>query len=700
MPSQLISDKYAPSYMGHAEMLLHITSDMINAPDEATFFAMALAHVGESLRVDRAYIFEFHGTKVSNTFEWTAEGIMPELDNLQDLEMKDMGSDFMPVHVSHGQIYATDHVKDIQDKDSREILLKQGIVSIIAVPLFFEGDVIGFFGFDRCFYEDNWVENTVSIVVAIGNMFSTAKQHFRMRRVLEIKQAQVQSLIDAFPFPVYISDMETHAVLFHNKSMADSIDLSRVQTEKCYKIFQGFDKPCSFCTNSRLTLGGEPYIWHHHNPLIGREYKIIDRCISWEHVKEARLSLALDITDSLRIQREQVLAHEANEARSRFLANMSHELRTPLNGIVGMTHLAAQTAIHPKTVAYLEKIGTSSRTLLTLINEMLDFSKIEADKVVLEKRPFSFFKVLEGIHSALQVEVERKKITLKTFIDPTLPSVLSGDALRITQILLNLTSNAIKFTDEGHVSISIYAQELSDDMHTNEKQCDVRSSSSIAVRMCVADTGIGIAEEQQAKIFDDFSQADTSTTRRYGGTGLGLAIAKRLSVLMGGDIFVYSEMNKGSSFTCQIILESTTETLPEENIEVLPNIANVRILLVEDNEINGLIATELLNQYGCHVHWVENGLLALESLEKEEYDLILMDIQMPVMDGLETVRRIRKVRRFDHLPIVAVSAHAMSEERQKSLDVGMQDHMVKPFMPDVLCKMVHQYVTKDFVYKK
>ncbi len=529
----------------------------------------------------------------------------------------------------------------------------------------------------------------ILLIILITSLAFYSRQQKKLKEKMHIKQQQVQNLLDAFPMPIYISDLESYKILYCNKAIHNAFDTSQMKTKTCYEILQNTEEPCSFCTNEQIVQLDEPYTWNHHNPLLSKTFQIIDSCVTWDSKAKVRLSIAIDITKTLELEKEKIIEQEANQAKGQFLANMSHELRTPLNGILGMTHLAIDTNKSEQVAGYLSKIQTSSKNLLSIINDILDFSKIESGKVEFENKAFSLQKILFDIEANLLVVAQRKGLELSHYIDPALPEYVMGDPLRLSQVIFNIAGNAIKFTEKGSVSIKMYKNELV-------------LSEKIGIRLVIADTGIGISDEQMPRLFAEFSQADSSTSRCYGGTGLGLAISKRLTNLMGGDILVKSEFGKGSEFECTFAFSPALETdeIIIEREESIDCLQNVRVLLAEDNEINRMIATELLEKLGCIVTCAVDGLEVLSILENESFDVILMDIQMPNLDGLQTSKKIRENRLLDTLPIIAVSAHAMLEDRQKSLSFGMQEHISKPFDPQTLYRVIDKYVSSDFAFDK
>lgn len=387
-----------------------------------------------------------------------------------------------------------------------------------------------------------------------------------------------------------------------------------------------------------------------------------------------------DITESKKHQRELIKskekAEEALKVRSQFLANMSHEIRTPINGIMGLTKLLQKTSLAGKQAEYLNAIDTSSNMLLLIINDILDISKIEAGKMIIEQHDFKLHDLIYSIIDVFEIRAKEKKIDLKCNLDDDLPKIIIGDPLRLNQILYNLLGNAIKFTSKGVVTLTV---KVNPD-NTNDFE------SSLLFQ--VSDTGIGIPKEKHQQIFSEFTQANGNTTRVFGGTGLGLSIVKSLTTLQGGTLGVESEEDKGATFWVALVYENGSiknlqdQPLSKNNFDI----DGIRILLVEDNPVNQLVACDLLNEEGANVRIVENGKLALEAYRNDDFDIILMDMQMPVMDGYEAIKLIRSdfPNSKKSIPIIALTAHAVEGEQEKCLYAGANDYITKPFQPNEL----------------
>ena len=759
---------------------------------------------------------------------------------------RSVGSRRRPGEGLTGRVWQTGEPLSVADHDTwpgRTETFQPGILgAIMGVPLKSGQQIVGVIGLAY-----NWqsgrrfAAQEVELLSRFAQLASVALDNARLYSATQESERRLTDIIDFLPDPTLVVDVEgrvmawnraleqmtgiaaeemlgkgdhEYAVPFYGKRRPILIDLVLLPREELESKYAHLEKKGSVLVGETYTpalKGGGRYLYATASALHDSRGEVVGAIETIRDITERKEA-------EVELQKAKAAAEAATQAKSDFLANMSHEIRTPMNAVIGMAHLALQTELTPKQEDYLRKIQRSAHSLLGILNDILDFSKIEAGKMQLESVDFSLDEVLDNVSTMMGVKIHEKELEFLLDTSRDVPLALVGDPLRVGQVLINLCNNAVKFTERGEIVVSTRVKE--------------KHENSVTLQFSVRDTGIGLTEEQKGKLFQAFSQADTSTTRKYGGTGLGLTISRRLVEMMGGEIWVESEPGKGSEFfftatfglsskvarkrmepsldlrgmrvlvvednassreILQTLLESMTFEVSaaasaeegiaelEKEAEVRPyrlvvmdwkmpgmdgikacevikrhagiamkpkmiivtaygreevmqrsakvgvdgfllkpvsqsmlfdaimaafdkevphhervgprragakedlaKIRGARVLLAEDNEINRQVAQEMLERAGLVVGIADNGEDAVQRVKAEVYDAVLMDIQMPVMGGFEATREIRKDSRFKDLPIIAMTAHAMAGDREKSLAAGMNDHVTKPIDPDEL----------------
>ncbi|MDD2464105.1 MAG: ATP-binding protein [Desulfobulbus sp.] len=512
----------------------------------------------------------------------------------------------------------------------------------------------------------------------------------------------LHSVINALPHPFLVLDPETYEIILAN-TVAGFSPLG--EGRFCHMLSHGQPLPCRGdrhpCPIIEIKKTGSPTVVQHVHYNRQNEERIVEVHGYPIHDQSGKLiqviEYSIDITEKKQIENDlieaKLTAEDASAAKGAFLANMSHEIRTPMNAIMGMSYLALQTELDSKQRDYITKVHHSATHLLRILNDILDISKLEAGKMQIVTAPFLLRDCIEEVVKTLQVQAQQKGVQLLQITEDDLPQFLVGDDLRLRQVLVNLVGNAIKFTQTGSVRIEVSA----------DGGAPPADDDSLHLHFQIRDTGIGIAPEMVERIFECFEQGDASCTRKFGGTGLGLSICKQIVTLMGGKIWAESQLEKGSCFHFTLNLQRANgvmETGMAPSSQAMEQqLSDLRILLVDDNEVNREVAMMMLE----HVHPVttaNNGLEALKKLAEDDFDMVLMDVQMPEMDGLTATAAIRALEKGEALrvaipeevllrlrqrlngrriPIIAMTAHALEKDQQRCLDAGMNGYISKPF---------------------
>ncbi|MDR1924160.1 MAG: response regulator [Planctomycetaceae bacterium] len=883
----------------HAEESLKIRDRLTTATNEVARilldnnedFDLQIWHtleiLGSATKVDRVYIWRNHTDDIgrlysTQIYEWSIN-VKPQQGTTYTTAIPfDVGMPTWETTLTAGK--CVNNLVRLMPKAEQDQLTPQGIISILVAPIMFGGDFWGFIGFDDCTRERTWSETEVAILKSAGMLVAAAIIRRKTQESLDKEQALMRRIFETSPTGVVITSrgilMLQNAPFanMHGLKIGENIEQLYVKPTERNDIIKQIKTKGSIINRE---------IQFHCADGVIREFLTTYQSIQYDE-KPSWLCWAVDVSElkkaekSMKIARD--LAEAGTKAKGEFLAKMSHEIRTPMNAILGMIYLCLQTDLTDKQRDYILKTQTATMNLLEIIDDILDFSKIEAGKIELENIKFHLSEVLRDIIDVVEIKAHEKGLKLNLQIDESVHDNLIGDPTRLRQILTNLVNNAVKFTDKGEVTIKIKPfhkkinQTKIDDNTTNinlnetdspednlsdNLQDNLRNGKSCAIgtndlfraeelfggaivadgvvmlSFEVADTGIGMTDDQISHLFKSFSQADDSTTRKYGGTGLGLAISKNLVELMGGSIMVCSELGKGSEFRFVIpfmkveqpplqdiavdlsnkrilvvdddpvarehirelvvslsmrvtavdsgdaaiaaLLNATKNNIhydltlldwkmprmdgietirrirmsPEikeqpqilmisaydrneclrqsrelglagflvkpvtmkglqealqsafNNKSTIPtpeniltpkgdNIHGKKILLVEDNKINQLVASEILKSLGVEIEIANNGIEAIESVQKNDFDLILMDVQMPIMDGLTATKEIRKLQKNSaaRIPILAMTANAMDTDYQKSVEAGMDDHLTKPIDPEKLKQSLEIWIGK------
>ena len=650
--------------ISNATNILLIGNDILEAISES------LDVLGTAVEADRSYLFTNRldpelGNLTSQRFEWNSGVAAPQIDNpeLQDVPV-DIFEDFLPT--LEQKIPFVSLIKNLSEtSELREILAAQGILSIVIIPIFRKDFFWGFVGFDACTYEREWTEAEVSILKTYVNAIQNALD--REEKTELIKSMALFPILN--PNPVIRTDLAGNIIL--ENSPAASIG-KLIWDDVGYEKSSFLQKIVSFLSKEQqkihVEIFQEPSSYYSLYCMLLEENQQVN--FYFNNITQLKENEQL-------LKEAKTRAESSDKAKEEFIANMSHEIRTPLHAITGLSKILRKSKLSEEDQKLVGHIARSGDHLHSLINNILDFTKISAGEFQVNLTSFSFRHLIKQINSILHNLASEKGLELIFDISPNIFELLIGDETSLRQVLLNLLSNSLKFTEKG--SVTLTAMSVSDS--ENKQELEIK----------IIDTGIGMSDEFLNRIFDKFSQEDTSLGRKYGGTGLGMAITKKLIHLMGGSIMVSSQKNEGTTFSIRLPFEKNLQKikLGDEEKRFNDKLNSKKILIVEDNDINLLVARTVLSYHGLTIFEAKNGLEAINHPEINKVDLIFMDLQMPEMDGFAATVHIRKNLGLK-TPIIALTANAVKTEIDRCFEIGMNDYVLKPFneihLLDVLSK--------------
>lgn len=662
------------------EALIDIASTYINLDpkDVENTINKSLAKMGLFVSADRAYIFDYDFNKgtTSNTYEWCNEGITAEIDNLQNIPIE-----YFPQWVEQhrkGEAFYIPNVSELEDDGEgglKSILEPQGIKSLIAIPLLDGHELIGFVGFDSVKELYDYSEKEKKLLFLFGQMLINIRNRQKWDNQLRLQEEKYRNIIANMNLGLLEVNLED-VIMYANQSFCDmsGYTLEELKGRHAAELFVAKeDREKVYDKNAkRVEAVSDSY-----------EIRVSDKqgAQHWWFISGApqyndrghmigSIGIHLDITAQKRLEQElakaKSFAEAAAKAKELFLANMSHEIRTPLNVIIGMIRQLTKENLTTDQHFYVKQSESSAKHLLTILNNVLDIAKIESGDMEIVTEPFSPSALAYNVHSIMYSQARDKNLEFKLNVSPEIQPVLKGDETRLRQVLINLIGNAVKFTNKGSINLSVELLE--------------ENAGAQTLRFEVKDTGIGMSEEFVSRIFDKFSQEYNTSNRKYEGTGLGMAISHDLIRLMNGKMKVTSSKNEGTTCYFELTLPiGTSDSIVSKSQQIKEGtFKGKKALLVEDNEMNRFIAIQSLEYLGFDTIEAENGLIATERIQQQDFDIVLMDIQMPVMDGVEATTFIRE-KLHNQTPIIALTANAFKHDIDLYLKKGMNDFITKPY---------------------
>jgi PAS domain S-box-containing protein len=682
------------------ETLIDIASTYINLDlkDVENTINKSLKKMGLFVSADRAYIFDydFVNESTSNTYEWCNQGINPEIENLQNVPIEYFPQ-WVEKHKKGEAFYIPDvgALQEIGEDGLKSILEPQGIKSLIAIPMLEGKDLIGFVGFDSVKQHYNYSYNERKLLYLFGQMLINIRNRQKWEKQLIVQEEKYRNIIANMNLGLLEVDLTDH-ILFANHSFCEMSGYSSEELKG--------KNVADFLVNEKYRTLIRQKNQLHELKIDSHEIEVTDKngFNHWWFVSGApnfndkglligNIGIYLDITAQKNLESElakaKSFAEAAAKAKELFLANMSHEIRTPLNVIIGMIRQLTKEALSSDQHFYVKQAESSAKHLLTILNNVLDIAKIESGDMEIAKSEFSPAALAYNVHSIMHSQAKEKNLELKLVVSPKVYPVVQGDETRLRQVLINLVGNSIKFTERGSIIIDIDVVE--------------DNKSWQRIRFEVKDSGIGMSPEFISRIFDKFSQEQNTSNRKYDGTGLGMAISNDLIKLMGGKMEVSSVKNEGTVCTFEISfpLGNPDKLVTKSQQLKSGTFKGMKALLVEDNEMNRFIAIQSLDFLGFEIKEAENGQIAIDILKHERFDIIFMDIQMPIMDGVEATIFIRNHLKIE-IPIIALTANAFKHDIDLYLDKGMNDFITKPYDEQEFFRKIEHVLTISFQQKK
>ena len=674
------------------------TEKFLNSNDINDIFSDVLIIMGQATKSHRAYYYENDGNTglISQKYRWVINNIKLTDNNIR---LQNLPHDFFEELLTpllNNKIYKA-IVPKIENSSLRNKLNNVDVVSIILFPIFVKNKFHGFLGFDDTQNERDWSDDELNILQTLASNIASSIERITNETAIYESEEKFRLLANNIPGTVYLSNYdENNTKIYINDEVEKLTGYSKADFLNNHLSFIDLIHP----EDKTSTINAQKNAIDNKIP-IHLTYRIIhkDNRTVWVEefgdtiYKDGKIAflegIFIDITERKRAEnavQQKELAEAANKAKSEFLANMSHEIRTPLNGIIGFTDLLMKTNLGVTQEKYMTTISQSAHSLLDIINDILDFSKIEAGKLDLYIEKYDINEMLSQVIDLILYESNQKKLNLELIIASDMQKYFWLDSVRLKQILINLLANAVKFTERGSIKLDVSVIEKIDDSHAK-------------IRFAVIDTGIGILEENKKKIFQAFSQEDSSTTRKFGGTGLGLTISNQLLGLMGSHLQLESTIDLGSTFYFDLELKTSDEapatvslfdtdfdSIKNMVIKTENNAKKITVLIVEDNKVNMLLLKTVIKNLNTPTTIVEaiNGKDAVEQFKMIHPDIIFMDIQMPIMNGYEATEIIRNLKSGKNVPIIAITAGTEKEEKEKCLQAGMSDYIPKPIIKGII----------------